>query len=893
VYEREPSAPAAKVTTFTMYNGSTLIEENHRKGLNYPAHSKVAGVPVPKEGERGKEEATGGLPQHKLVCLSKEIAQQTKVFILDLVKQLESRGRVRLSRLSVVVVLEANPLDDEKTVWLHHCRVASFNFRGGVGGVGGEEEQQRQERHERRSNTGVSDITHRTDASQAGAPRFSRCLGDFCAYDEMGDSGGDGGRSAASVADESGDLKTEVRRALRRHHPDDKASAELAQAQKATIEEIRRMGARGDEDDEAATSTAAASQPATRTVPFKAIALARHEMSSFEHEGRTTYDKSCMGAWTEGLFYWWSRHGRALSKVGGGALPASSAHFIGQSLAGVRPSSGDGRVAVAERKFQANNGLDAASLMSASKAAKAKTDAEAAAWLGGGGGGGGGRGASLSSSASLAHSADDSQLLSASHGLGGGGGSETGEANEILFDLQENHFTGYSKRSMGQVSWFYSGAKVCDRCYSVYRDLDRRREASQLALLRRQRKAAQVGLNETLQGKEIERRIFEQRRFASRMSRNLRPAAGGEDEANKTRSSQHNHPGGGVLVGAPKGVLPPLPWQLRDEQKRAEYESGSFGPAFVRNIRTKAQQMAALVQQDRLLERVRAKNRQHIGGAARLGGQLDQDSLSLAEEEATLAPDFDWRQVTGADRLEEQRREQTRQQAAQRKVLGGLGENRPKPKSKDFDPDRLKHGWQRDMEKLRENLRAEHGENYNHTGLAAQNEAGRTLREKNRLVQEQRTQRLAEKGLASHHQAADFASGGGGGLHNQLAMGGSTISQLTLDQSMYDPRDGAVQGQGSVDSLSGLADDEWIRRVIGKPKNAIDVAPKPTRTVSFGPNASNVASNKADFTLQVDNGQSQIRSHRAGVQLEDDDDDDDDDDEGEGIGWSPFVIPAA
>ena len=225
-------------------------------------------------------------------------------------------------------------------------------------------------------------------------------------------------------------------------------------------------------------------------------------------------------------------------------------------------------------------------------------------------------------------------------------------------------------------------------------------------------------------------------------------------------------------------------------------------------------------------------------------------------------------------------------------MLGGLGENRPKPKSKDFDPDRLKHGWQRDMEKLRENLRAEHGENYNHTGLAAQNEAGRTLREKNRLVQEQRTQRLAEKGLASHHQAAAFASGGGGGLHNHLAMGGSTISQLTLDQSMYDPRDGAVQGQGSVDSLSGLEDDEWIRRVIGKPKNAIDVAPKPTRTVSFGPNASNVASNKADFTLQVDKGQSQIRSHRAGVQLEDDDDDDDDDDEGEGIGWSPFVIPA-
>jgi len=903
VFEREAGAPAAKVTTFTMYNGSTLIEENHRKGLNYPTHSKVAGVPVPKEGERGKEEPTGGLPQHKLVCLSKEIVQQTKVFILDLVKQLESRGRVRLTRLSVVVLLEANPLDDEKVVWLHHCREASFNFRGsggGGGGGGGDEEQNRQERQERRSNAGMSDLTHRTDASQAGAPRMSRCLGDFCAYDETDGSGGDGGRGGSSVADDSGDLKTEVRKALRRHHPDDKVAAELAQAQEAQAEEMKRMGARGDEGDEAATSTAAA-QPATRTVPFKAIALARHEMSNFELEGRSTYDKSCMGAWTEELFYWWSRHGRAHSKVGGGALPASSAHFIGQSIAGVRPSSGDERVAMAERKFQANNGLDAASLASASKAAKAKTEAEAAAWQGQGQGHGGGRRPSHSS-ASLAHSTDDSHLLSASHGLGGssgggGGGSETGEANEILFDLQENHFTGYSKRSMGQVSWFYSGAKVCERCYSVYRDLDRRREASQLALLRKQRKAAQAGLNETLQGKEIERRIFEQRRFASRMSRNLRPAVGGEDEAKGLASHQHHgSSSSSVLVGAPKGVLPPLPWQLRDEQKRAEYESGSFGPAFVRNIRTKAQQMAALVQQDRLMERVRAKNR-HLGaGGARLGGQLDQDSLSLAEEEASLAPDFDWRQVTGADRLEEQRRDQARQQAAQRKVIGGLGENRPKPKSKDFDPERLMHGWQRDMEKWREHLRAEHGENYNHTGLAAQNEAGRSLKEKNRAVHEQRTQRLAEKGLSSHHnnhhQATAFAppGGGGGGAHTHFAMGGSTISQLTLDQSMYDPRDGALQGQGSVDSLSGLDDDEWIRRVIGKPKNAIDVAPKPARTVSFGPNAPNV-STKADFTLQVDKGQSHIHSHRAGVQLEDDDEDDDEDDEGEGIGWSPFVIP--
>ena len=937
----DASAPAAKFTTHTLYSGSTLIEENHRKGMNYPLHSKVVGVPIPRPGDKAEAVEEGGLPSHRQVCLSKEISSCTKAFVTDLVKQLEARGRLRITKMAVVLVLEANPLDDERAAWLHHVKETSFLFRGGGGGGGGvgmgadlgdedsrqELTTQKQNRLERRSNA-VSDLTHRSDALSAagrGAPRVCKCQGDFCLYDEDAKD-----RRDTGGADDSGDLKTEVAKARRRHHPDEKASAALAKAQEDKLEEEKRADAGGFfAGEEAATSgvggVSGAGGAATRTVPFKAIALARDDMHTFASEGRQNYDKMTMGAWPEGVFYWWLREGgKGSGKVGGGALPASSAHFIGQSIAGLRPSSGDDRVAMAERKFQAANGLDAASL-----AAVAKQHQQRRPSLG------------TSSFAGLSGSKDDSSaglhalsrngpsLLSSSDNATAT--SSTAEANDILYDLQENHYTGYKTRSAGQISWFYSGAKVCERCFSIYRDMERRRVGTQQALLKKQRAAATAGQNEVLAGKEIERRIFEQRKFASRMSKNLRPTAGGEDvrfnamlRSTGPRDSSSSMATRSSTLGAyaPK-VLPPLPWQLRDHQKRQEYEdNGNYGPAFVRNIRTKAQQMAALVQQDRMMERVR-KNKLAAGQAGKLGGQLDEDSLLDGGESQSLAPDFDWRRVTGTDEREKVERETAlARAAAQRKVTGGLGENRPKPKSKDFDPERLMHGWQRDMEKWRESLRDEHKENY--TGLAAPTDAGKALREKTKKIKSERERRLAAGGIrgagAGAGAAGEFEEdddyddeGGYGGRNYAGLQQGSTVSQLTMDPSMYQ----AMQGPPSVDSLSALDDDQWIRRVIGRPDvlglsgsgnnkpgaaggggggsksvsfQGAELAGKPTPAPAPVPYQHQAKANKSDFTLRVSGGQAVVSR----VQLEDDEDegdDDDDDDEGEGIGWSPFVIP--
>jgi len=93
-YEAQNCHPLIKCITHSLYNGSTLIEENHRKGMNYPLHSKAANVPLPRPGDPVEPGDEVGLPQHRQVCLSKEISASTKTFIVDLIRQ--RSGNIRL-----------------------------------------------------------------------------------------------------------------------------------------------------------------------------------------------------------------------------------------------------------------------------------------------------------------------------------------------------------------------------------------------------------------------------------------------------------------------------------------------------------------------------------------------------------------------------------------------------------------------------------------------------------------------------------------------------------------------------------------------------------------------------------------------------------------------------
>ena len=90
----------------------------------------------------------------------------------------------------------------------------------------------------------------------------------------------------------------------------------------------------------------------------------------------------------------------------------------------------------------------------------------------------------------------------------------------IQYDLHDKRFSGHTRRSVGQMSWYYSSTNVCQRCYFIYRDIDRRRSALQKRSLRAMRKhmALVSGKSSQEYEKEIEKKIFEQRKFATRLS---------------------------------------------------------------------------------------------------------------------------------------------------------------------------------------------------------------------------------------------------------------------------------------------------------------------------------------------------------------------------------------
>ena len=567
------AAPLAvpKVTIYTLYQGSTIIEENHLKGMNYP-HSKNTQKRNPNAST---DLVLPAIPANKAACLSKPIANAAKPFLLDLVKQTELRGHIKIARLAVVLLLETLPSSsdaDNKVVWLHHCREAVFGFprRGGGAGQGvGEGPNPDPDRLERRSNTGT-DITMSVGGR---AVMHKRCPGDFCAYEEEGTGG-----PKPSAIDESGDIRTEAKKARRRHRADDALSKQLAMEAEAMEEEAKRIGGGASDEapDDAAGPTpagVAGSNQLGWQVPFKSIALARSEMGVWQRSQVVTYSRlEC--CWPEHLFYWWSRQGKAYTKTGGGALPQVSAYSTFQSLAGRRSTSAetrerDTRDSYGHRDIDPNPAHNAPNHPNPTSNRK-------------------------HSLSSLQYTeASGSQIGSA---LGAGSGSSmgpvTGAGNEIWYDLDENSFTNTHVKSMGQASWYYSHATVCDRCYAVYRDLDRRRTGAQQALLKKQRAAAAVGQNETLQGKEIERRIFAQRRFATRMSRALlrdpnslhpnnssfRSMLRSQDDISDGVSNVNLNPN----QGAPRGALPPLPWQLRDMEKGREYEEGSFERGFIK-----------------------------------------------------------------------------------------------------------------------------------------------------------------------------------------------------------------------------------------------------------------------------------------------------------------------
>ena len=220
-------------------------------------------------------------------------------------------------------------------------------------------------------------------------------------------------------------------------------------------------------------------------------------------------------------------------------------------------------------------------------------------------------------------------------------------------------------------------------------------------------------------------------------------------------------------------MLPPLPWQLRDEEAAREYQANTnkFNSSIVRNIRGKAQGMAQLVQQDRMRERVETKKKMMMRG-----GLLD-DNSQLLDGPSTVGGESEWQEFIGQSRAEF---EQEKAKKPARKVIGGLGENRPKQRSKNFDPSRLKHQWQRDADELAAKVRGHEGKGNTHSGHAEPKKQPHLDQQKGHI--QNHGQLSGIRGGKENHPTASLQDGNPT-MSNSLAQG-SMVSQLTMDPSM-------------------------------------------------------------------------------------------------------------
>lgn len=273
-------------------------------------------------------------------------------------------------------------------------------------------------------------------------------------------------------------------------------------------------------------------------------------------------------------------------------------------------------------------------------------------------------------------------------------------------------------------SWYYNPVKVCERCHKVYTELDRLRKVKFKHLMRQQRARIDQNEDDTQKWREIEAKIFKQRQAMSRLAKpDVQTPHAQQQSAlhNQSQYSQYQShysmydalPGanslafdsvaegptnGGVAFGrafklnairgnqqgssqqglapVPSKAVPPVPWDLSKEGRSEVYARNS-NSILTRRILNKAPDLVPS-------HRHRATDSQ----AHRNSGDSDTDAV-LAQ----------WRQLTRDRPSQEEEMYEAERQRRARKAT------KPAKKATAFNPDRLLHPWQRDLNAMKNKLK--------------------------------------------------------------------------------------------------------------------------------------------------------------------------------------------
>lgn len=684
-----------------LHNKSSAVLYGHVDGhVSYleSVYEVITGLPAPKVttfslcGSKAKGslfvDDKQSLPSGKIKCLNKSLCASTKKNLTDLVRIVESRSNVKVLKMNVIFMTESDEshnAGDEKTLWLHHTQnliLTAKKPRNNINSDASARTENLTEWTDKKSTT-YSEIVH----NNSSIHRTAKCVGDFCRYSDQEEI-----RYIESYGEDYSNAVEEGKRALRRHkRPSSK--------EKNTSDEdvLSDMNSSFRLDDNEDTSVCGDTfdcdlpmQSQAHHVPFKSIVLARQDMTELSPSHELSSGLAVQKLWPKRLQHWWWRVGKLIVPRRFENVPDKTHVSSQMSVA----SSSDTRKKKNYLRRDHDDNSENPGIQNESL-----------------------------------HGYDDDLTL----------GDETN-----VTDMSINSYAGGSKRNPGKMNWYYSDAKVCERCYSVYRDIDERRRQQQKKLLGLSNiKAIPTADSD----REIEAKIFSQKQFASRMStlKNEKNERDGRNDRNGNgtgyigsngsnvddnrytlgskafldsppqsrgytghnaghnsshtsgyNTSSHNtgtyttmrssafdakrSPDRKLIVAlapkSPKGLpqgLPPL-GQLREGEKVQKYQQ--IGSSFIRNIGSKARDMSA--QYFKI-------NSDMMSGLSPSG--REQDVSNTANE---------WEQMTRGNpsRIMSEGTGRTTQSLRS----SGNRENRD---IKDFDPNRLLHKHQRELNIMR------------------------------------------------------------------------------------------------------------------------------------------------------------------------------------------------
>ena len=465
----------------------------------------------------------------------------------------------------------------------------------------------------------ISEITN----VSRGSCRTSKCSGDFCSFNQSEES------SLAEMEEEFHfQIDVEAEKARRRHrNMNGVIEADFEDKVEANVNFQRELI-----DSAVASNTLTDFTSTTQSykVPQKSVFLARSEMKILDTS--ETY-LSTVHAWSKTLQAWYRRTGHALIGHHMTSIPASSGHHIEHAMLQIAEHG-----VVVDESFL----KDVKPTGENNRTPKLTKEA-------------------------LEH------VLSRTKG--GQSSPKKNNSNVLQYDLHSQPFHHGQSSSPKHLGRYYSNTSVCEKCYHVYKDLDQRRQHGFKQNLQDRKHAALKAKG----GMQSYGNIEKINRFTNQTLHNMRlsEAKIRIDADKQVQPSYGENNSFLSREGAPKGILPPLPWQLNRAGMAEQYQQQG-GSTFVRNIGAKARHMSSLVEQESV--------------------NLNQQSL---EEADILNPNYDWKQNLAV---------LAKSASAGSNVRRPAVDRRQKESTRGFNSDRLLHPHQRYLASMKRGQNASNSE---------------------------------------------------------------------------------------------------------------------------------------------------------------------------------------